>query len=113
MGFVILIFIGNSLSRNFDQHYIINEEIEDLEKEIEKTRNKNINLEKMIGYLESDQFTQEQARVNFGLKEEGESVAVIKIDNELSSYSDVIPEELMPTPEEKANVGKWREYFFR
>lgn len=112
MGFVILIFVGHSLSENLSQHYIINEEIKNLEKEIEDTKSKNIGLEKMIGYLESDQFTEEQARVNFGLKKEGESVAVVKFDDKLNSYLDAIPDELIPTPEEKANAGKWKKYFF-
>ena len=113
MGFVILIFVGHALSRNLNQHYIINEEIQDLEKEIEETKTKNINLEKMIGYLESDQFTEEQARINFGLKKEGENVAVIKFDDITNEFNDVIPQELIPTKEEKANASKWRKYFFR
>jgi len=113
IGFVLLIFVGHSLSKNLDQHYIINQEIKDLEQEIEATKNKNIGLDKMIGYLESEQFTEEQARVNFGLKKEGESVAVIKFDNEERIYNKIIPEELKPTPKEKANAGKWKKYFFR
>jgi len=110
IGFVILIFVGYSLTKNFDQHYIINEEIKDLEKEIEDTKSKNIGLEKMIGYLESDQFTQEQARVNFGLKKEGESVAVVKFDNKVIN---TIEDKLNLTFEEKANPKKWKKYFFR
>lgn len=73
--FIALIF---PLSKNIGRRYRINQEIKGLEQEIKDTENKNTELQKLIEYLNSDQFVEEQARLNLGLKKPGEEVVVVK-----------------------------------
>ncbi|MCK4553355.1 septum formation initiator family protein [Candidatus Parcubacteria bacterium] len=78
LGLIIIILISIPLAKKVSQRYKIDQEIKDLEAEIADLENKNVNLGEFINYLESDQFIEEQARLQFGLKKEGEEVAVIK-----------------------------------
>jgi len=81
LGLVIIILISVPLAKNISKRYEISREIRGLEEEIKEQEFKNNDLKKLINYLESDQFVEEQARLNLGLKKPGEGVAVI-IDNQ-------------------------------
>lgn len=78
IGLIIIVLISIPLAKRVSQKYKIDQEIKDLEAEIADLENKNIDLKEFVNYLESDQFVEEQARLQFGLKKEGEEVAVIK-----------------------------------
>lgn len=75
---LILIALSVPLIKNIGNRRRINLEIKNLEAEIELTDNKNNDLNKLIAYLESDQYLEEQARLNMGLKKDGEEVVVLK-----------------------------------
>jgi cell division protein FtsB len=66
------------LSKNISARFRINQEIKGLEAEIASTQNKNNDLNKLITYLNSDQFVEQQARENLNLKKEGEEVVVLR-----------------------------------
>lgn len=80
LGLIIIFLIGIPLVKKVSQQYKIDQEIKDLKDEIIALDNKNINLKEFISYLESDQFIEEQARLQFGLKKDGEEVVAIKVD---------------------------------
>lgn len=85
-GLLIIIAISYPLAKNVSKQYEINKEITELEKEIINLEGKSSGLKSAIGYIESDQFTQEQARLNLNYKKEGEEVVVIKNkDEEINS----------------------------
>ncbi|MFH1583172.1 MAG: septum formation initiator family protein, partial [Candidatus Falkowbacteria bacterium] len=78
LGLVVIILIGFPFAKNTLKQYRINKEISELKKEIFDLQNKNVDLKNFVSYLESDQFAEEQARLNLGLKKPGEELTVIK-----------------------------------
>lgn len=78
LGLAIIIVISIPISKNISKKYNIDQEILELEKEITAMESANTDFKKMITYLESDSFVEEQARLNLGLKKEGEEVIVIE-----------------------------------
>lgn len=78
LGLAIVIVISIPISKNISKKYNIDQEILELEKEITAMESANTDFKKMITYLESDSFVEEQARLNLGLKKEGEEVIVVE-----------------------------------
>lgn len=118
IGLVVLVLISIPLARNVSQRYKINQEIKDLEAEIRSLEQQNSGLNEFLEYLGSEQFVEEQARLNLGLKKQGEEVVVVK--NEEGAASAVengqsenerngMGQERKETP----NPVKWKNYFFK
>ncbi len=122
IGLIAIILISFPFAKNYIKQYKINKEINDFKKEISELQNKNSDLKNFVSYLESDQFAEEQARLNLGLKKPGEELIIIKSgDNgSLATSSSAgnpifnIPgykkEEARP---EASNPRKWFNYFFK
>jgi cell division protein FtsB len=117
---LVLILLAIPLYRNLRERYGINQQVSDLQAQIGKTQNKNLELQKLIDYLGSDQYVEEQARQNLGLKKDGEQVYVLKglpstdkpVVGDNSAY-------LVPGLEKAqaralvSNPTRWVEYFFK
>jgi cell division protein FtsB len=78
LGALILALISVPLARNISQRYRIDNDVKQLQTEINSIEGKNTKLKKMINYLGSDQFAEEQARLKLGLKKPGEEVVAIR-----------------------------------
>jgi cell division protein FtsL len=121
LGLIIMILISFPFVKNTLKQYRINKEIGELKQEISDLQNKNVDLKNFVSYLESDQFAEEQARLNLGLKKPGEEVMVIKTDNNKASTSTStsstmfnIPGYEKAKPEVKqSNPEKWFNYFLK
>ncbi|MFA5359645.1 MAG: septum formation initiator family protein [Patescibacteria group bacterium] len=121
LGLIIIILISFPFVKNTLKQYRINKEIGELKQEISDLQNKNVDLKNFVSYLESDQFAEEQARLNLGLKKPGEEVMVIKSDNNKASTSTStsatmfnIPGYEKAKPEVKqSNPEKWFNYFLK
>lgn len=115
---VIIIFLSVPLYNNYQRRQNINRKISDLEEEIKQAENKDTDLQKLIKYLESDQFVEEQARLNLNMKKPGESVAVV---NEQAQPDKIIGGEQINFSNPAAagtvsglgNVSGWWHYFFK
>ncbi len=107
LGILILVLISFPVFENMDQRNEIDTEMEELENEILRLHTKNEDLKNAIEYLESDQFTEEQARFSLGLKKRGEDVVVVKKE-EMTSDS----REVLENFADKSNAEKWWSYFF-
>jgi len=120
-GLAAIILISFPFAKNTLKQYRINKEINELKKEIFDLQNKNVDLKNFVSYLESDQFAEEQARLNLGLKKPGEELTVIKIaagDTLAGTSSGAtifnIPGHEKKVPEiKKSNSRKWLDYFFK
>lgn len=122
-GLIIIVVIGFPLVRSANQRYRINKEISDLENEVKTVTNKNNELSHVLDYIDSDQFAEEQARLNFGLKKNNEEVAIIKDANNTSTEATTSLGEgiktiynipMAPDSAKKlaTNPSKWWKYFF-
>lgn len=122
IGLIVIILISFPFAKNAAKQYKINQEISDYKKDITSLQNKNADLKNFVSYLESDQFTEEQARLKLNLKKPGEDVTIIKTDGngpQLASSS--AGDQIFNIPgREKAepslvisNPRKWLNYFFK
>ncbi len=122
IGLIIIVLISIPLAKRVSQKYKIDREIKDLEAEIADLENKNIDLKELINYLESDQFVEEQARLQFGFKKEGEEVVVIKseevgqnqerIEAGGSAVFGIVGSDKNQSAQSISNPERWRGYFF-
>jgi len=114
---VIIILLSIPLYNNYHRRQSINRKISDLEAEIKQAENKDTDLQKLIKYLESDQFVEEQARLNLNMKKPGESVAVVKDSSKTGKEAGTrqIISATLPGAGVAARAGyasSWWRYFF-
>lgn len=113
---VLIASVAWPLSRRWLKGNEVNREIAGLEAEITDLNKRNSDLRRLIDYLESDQFVDEQARRNLNLKKPGEEVVVIDDGSEAAVRPE--QEEIyrlaseLPKEKKPANPVKWFEYFF-
>jgi len=109
LGFVVLIIlISFPLVRNIRQRREASLEIQKLQAEIGRVEGQNKDLNNLIGYLQSEQFAEEQARLNLNLKKPGEKVLVIKeLGNTASSTSGEGDDSGL------SNWRRWLNYFLK
>ncbi len=121
-GFILIIGISYPLSKTVSKHYKINKEIKELELEIKNIEDKNNNLNKLMKFIQSDEFADKQARLNLNYKKAGEEVLVIKNKEELASEkNDIITDNSRALDAEyklnnssrNSNFGKWLKYFIK
>lgn len=109
IGLVIIALISFPLAKNVSQRYRADKEIKELEEEIKKIAEKNSELSRLVEYFGSEEYLEEEARLNFGLKKQGETAAVIS-----QKDSAVISGENQSDETSSAdnNFKRWRNYFF-
>jgi cell division protein FtsB len=110
LGLLIVILISFPLAKNLSKKYAISEEIREIQNEIKELESKNKDFKKMIAYLDTDEFVEEQGRLNLGLKKQGEEVVVIK---DMDKINDIEKElmEIKNDFKEESNPKKWFRYF--
>lgn len=123
VGLMVIILISFPLAKNAIKQRRINQEISDFKKEIATLQNKSVDLKKFVSYLESDQFAEEQARLNLNLKKSGEELTVIKpaisgvkilaSTTEGNSIFNIPGYNKEETQKELSNPRKWFNYFFK
>ncbi len=112
IGLILLTLIVYPLSKKLSQHYGLNKEIKELEKEIESLKGRSSELHELITYLESDQFTEEAGRLNLNLKKEGEEVVVISHDKLTRQNDKSLDTKNNKNVKTKNNLQRWWLYFF-
>jgi cell division protein FtsL len=120
---IIVIAISIPLFKNIKQTRDVDKEIAELKEEITIIEGKNNELKNLMIYVGSEEFLEEQARINFGLKKEGEEVLVVQ-KNDILINNNSAPKEndtifniqgLNKPAEIKkiSNPGKWLNYFLK
>lgn len=107
VGLTFLLIIIFPFAKVYTQKKATEKEIEGIRLEIKNFEKKNKDLKQMIEYLQSDQATEEQARLNFNMKKPGEQVVVINRVKNLDKISVDNSQEA-----KKSNFKKWWDYFF-
>jgi len=123
VGLVAVILISYPFIKSEIRQYRVNREIDGLKKEIADLQNKGADLKNFVSYLESDQFAEEQARLNLGLKKPGEELMIIKpgLNEAVSPSSTAGNNQIFNIPgyqksqpaAEASNPAKWLNYFFK
>ena len=109
-----LLFFTPSVIKMNNQQSKVDQEIASLKTEIAKAEGKNSELKKMIAYLESDSFLDEQARLSFNLKKPGEKAVVIQTGtSETPLFELGTSTENESKQADKNNYQRWLDYFFR
>ena len=124
LGLILIVLIAIPLVKNINQRRAVDKEIKDMQEEITARKNKDSDLRQLMNYLESDQYLEKQARLNFGLKKKGEEVIVIKDGNsagaslsgkgvakESSGISEIPPVKSAKNNNLAINPQRWWSYF--
>ncbi len=117
LGLIIIVAITVPLTNKvaLKQHRI-NKEIIELQNEADRLEGTEKELRETIEYLESNQFTIDQARVNLNLKNKDEEVVVIKSNkNYKEEKTDINRYEINKEKviiRKDNNLDKWWKYFF-
>lgn len=107
VGLVVLVLIVFPLLKTYSQKRLIEEEMAQIKADIARYEQETAQFQEMIEYLGSEQSLEAQARMNLNLKKPGETVVVIKREDEVESKKLNEKEEA-----QMSNLKKWKEYFF-
>ncbi len=92
-------------ARAFLQRYALQQQIDQLESEIATVESQSQQFSDLIEYLETQTFTEEEARLNLGLKKPGEEVVVVE-------GHDAAVISIDGAEEAVSNPVRWWRYFF-
>ena len=112
LGLLIVPMISNLKKRS-----ALDKEIQQLKTEVTRGENQTGEFKKMIEYLSSTQFVEEQARLNMNLKKQGENVVSIK-DMGIAKTTEQAQAEQQKVNEPeppfsvKVQINHWLDYFF-
>ena len=81
IGIIVLVVVAVNLTKTWMKSHEINQEITGLEQEIDNLIRTNDELKGLIQYFNSDAYVEEKARIDLGLKKEGEKVVIITDQN--------------------------------
>ena len=112
VNIAILVLVGIGLGKVWQRGREVNQEISGLQNRLVTAQQKNVELNELITYLNSQAFIEEKARRDLGLKGEGERVVVITdevIGNNLLQSSRTEAESSRPA----TNAAKWMDFFFK
>lgn len=113
LGLILIILICIPLIKNLNKRNRVDKEIKKIENEISELELENKDFKKLISYLESEEFVEEQARLNLGLKKQGEKVVVIQNNKDLAkiNINDINEEKIIKSL--NSNFNKWVKYFLK
>ena len=112
LALAILVLLLPNWWRTREKQSKIDREVALMKADIQANEGNNSQLKQMLAYLESPEFLEEQARIKFNLKKDGEKVVVVK-DSEV--ISDILSQDQVGVDEKNilpGNYQKWLDYFF-
>ncbi|MFA5211032.1 MAG: septum formation initiator family protein [Patescibacteria group bacterium] len=110
---VVLGFIAIGFARAYYKDYEIRQEIKELETKEQELQNNKINSLKMLEYVSSDDYVEDQARLELNLLADGEKV--LYLDGPLSEQKTIDYEYLNQDTDKLiiANYKKWWYYIIK
>jgi len=119
---IVLVFFSSALAKEIIRKYQVQSEVENLQQELQELEQKNIELSSLIQYFDSEEYKEEQARVQLGKQKPGEKVVAVlgeSTENEGSGITETNGERnsikiASNNPKDNlTNPQKWWNYFFR
>lgn len=111
---LVLIFVLCFVFINFLRVWLkgnqVNKEIDELEQEISGLQKDTAELTELIQYFNSSAYVEEKARVDLGLKKEGEKVVLVTDDLKKNLLGN---DSANNAEESQSNFKKWWGYFFK
>jgi len=112
-GIMILAFVLIRLGQTWNRGREIKSEIITLQEQTQSLEKENLELTELINYLNSVAYIEEKARVDLGLKKEGEKLVIVSSQNLKGGSAQAITAEGAETPAEAgSNIKKWWQHFF-
>lgn len=102
---VIAVFIALSAGREWYIQYVTDREIRGLEAEAAQLEARRLELIDLVKKFEQHDFVEEEARLQFGLRREGETVAVVRPSDKKAELPDA------ETEAKVSNLKLWWQYF--
>lgn len=113
---ILIAVLSMAVAKQAVMWYSIQEQVKSYERELSSVEARRQELQELIKYVQSPGYTEEQARLKFGLAKPGERLAVIP-ENLSSSFNDSNNNSQTIGHESKMfgdgpNYQKWWSYFF-
>lgn len=114
-GLAIAVAVSFKASREVGRNNKIEEEIASLQREAEKIRKDNQNLEDRIAYFETHEFQEREAKEKLNFQKEGEKVVVVRPSpfQEANQETPAKNIKSLQSEDELANYMKWWNHFFK
>lgn len=113
-GLILIAFVSHKAVKEAYRNRQIEKEIEILKQEAEKLRQDNKSLEEKIGYFETQEFQEWEAKKKLNFQKEDENVIVVRPSLSQEINEGEIKEGEVNSPKENVpNYKKWRDYFFK
>jgi len=117
VSLIILIFFSTNLVKEIINRRDLKKDVRSLEEEINRLESRNNELSQLIGYFESLDFVEKEARTKLNLRKPGEKIIIVgdeesevntvqPIEQDISNY---ITNEIVSL----SNPERWWNYFFK
>lgn len=103
---IVLVLSILKVGKELARRHQINKEIQSLNQQLENAKLNKGKLDNLISYLQTDQYIEEQARLQLNLSKPGEK----RID---LSEAEQSSNKVMSTGDDLPNWQKWFAYFFK
>jgi len=123
VSFIILIFFGVNLTREFLAGEQLDENVDSLKDEMSGLESKNKELNDLIGYLNTTDFIEQEARSKLNLQKPGERIIIVPSSTEAALPVTLTDNsvESVKTDEKSvdasivvgSNPNRWLKYFFK
>lgn len=114
VGCLVVVMLAVAVGRQTARRYRIEQDRTKLDAQIETAASRNEELTQLLQYLKTPAYSEEQARLRFGMAKPGEKVAVVgesnvgstaQEDSAMAQKSETSPESLKP------RQSWWRLFF--
>lgn len=114
LSIIVLSYTFFVLGKMVYQNYEVNQQIENLEKEVAEVENENQKLSDLIAFFQTETFKEKEAREKLGVVKPGEKVLVFpeEENNEVSILETATGKD-NEEDEEIPNYKKWWNFFFK